>query len=106
MLLERHKVGQNLRGVELIGQAIPHWYASVFGQVFHRRVLEAAELNPIKHPAQHLRGILNRLLLAELDIILTKKLRRDAKVIGRYRKGTACTGRILLKQERDLLTLV
>ena len=106
MLLECHEVGQNLRGVELIGQAIPHWYTSVFGQVFYRRVLKAAEFNPIKHPAQHLRSVLNRLLLAELDVVFAEKLRRNAKVIGRHGKGTACTGRILLKQEGDLLTLV
>ena len=106
MLLKRHKVGQNLRRVELIGQAIPHWYASVFGQVFHRRVLKAAEFNPIKHSTQHLCGVLNRLLFAKLDIILAEKLRRNAKIIGRDRKGTACTGRILLKQEGDLLALV
>jgi len=66
MLNHRQQIGEDLGGVKLIGQAVPHRHAGVAGKFFNRGLSKAAVLDPVVHAAQHASGILHRLLGADL----------------------------------------
>ena len=89
MFFNCHEVSQNLCWMELIGQSIPHWNASVTRQFLNSRVIKTAEFNSVKHSTQNLSGIFNRLFLTQLNIIFTEVFRRNSKVISSHRKCAA-----------------
>ena len=89
MLFNRHKVRQNLRRVECIGQTVPHRHICKFRQAFNRRVLEAAEFNTIKHAAEYLCRIFNRFFLTKLNVIFAQELRRNTEIVCGNRECAA-----------------
>ena len=64
MLPDGEEVGEDLGGVELVGQAVPHRHTGVAGQLFHDALAVAAVLDAIEHPAQHPGGVGDGLLFA------------------------------------------
>ncbi len=63
VLPDGEEVGQDLGGVELVGQAVPHRHPGVVGQVLHDLLAVAAVLDAVKHAAQHPGGVGDGLLL-------------------------------------------
>mgnify|MGYP003299148054 CR=1 FL=1 len=66
MLPDGQEVGQDLGGVELVGQAVPDADAGILCQCLHDLLTKAAVLNAVIHPAQNPGSIGNALLLAQL----------------------------------------
>ena len=68
VLFNRHEVGKYLCGVIHIGEAIPYGYACVLCQKLYNFLLEAAILNAVIEAAEHLCGVLERLLFTHLAV--------------------------------------
>ena len=51
MFLDRQEIGQNLRRMELVCQAVPDRDARVFRQILHDLLPKAAIFNAVEHPA-------------------------------------------------------
>ena len=51
MFLDRQEIGQNLRRMELVCQAVPDRDARVFRQILHDLQPKAAIFNAVEHPA-------------------------------------------------------
>ena len=66
VLTNGEEVGQDLGGVEFIGQAIPNGNTGVSGQVFHDGLGETTVLNAVVHTAQDSGGVGDGFLLAHL----------------------------------------
>ncbi len=60
------EVGEDLGGVELVGEAVPYWHASIFGQFFNDVLTEATVLDAVEHTTQHAGGVLHRFLDTDL----------------------------------------
>lgn len=63
VLPDGEEVGQDLGGVELVGQAVPHRNTGIVRQLFHDLLAVATVLDAVKHPSQHPGGIGDGLLL-------------------------------------------
>ena len=50
--LNGHDIGENLRGVIKVSQAVPHRDAGVIGEALHRFLLEATKFDAVKHAAK------------------------------------------------------
>ena len=103
LLARGHDVGQHLRGVEIVGQAVPHRHARVTGEIFDHGLLEAPVLDAVKHAAQHLCGVGQRFLLSHLRRAGVEERHAHAEVARAHLKRAACTRRGLFKQQYDLL---
>ena len=106
MLLNRHEVGQDLRRVKPISQAIPDRHAGIPSQLLNRLVGKATKLNTVKHPAEHLGSVFDCLFLAQLNIIFAKIFWCNPEVISCHRKCTASAGRSFFKQESNIFALM
>ena len=102
VLFNRQKVSQNLGGVELIGQAIPYRYGGILGQLVHNLLAIAAVLNAVKHAAQHLGGVGNGFLFADLAARWIQIGGAHAQVVGSNLKGAAGAGRSFFKDQRNV----
>ena len=103
VFLDRQKVSQNLGGVELIGQAIPYRYGGILGQLVHDLLAIAAVLNAVKHAAQHLGGVGNGFLFADLAARRVKVGDLHAQIVSGDLKAAAGAGGGLFKDQGDVL---
>ena len=69
LFLERENVGQNLAGMLVIGQRVDRRDAGEFGELLDIALRERADDRAVDHPAQHARGVLDRLAAAELNVV-------------------------------------
>ncbi len=94
-------VGQHLRGVPVVGEPVPHRHPGVGGQRLHLFLGVAAVLDAVEHPAEHPRGVLHRLLAAQLGVIRPDVGDVTALVVRRHleRRPGPCRG--LLEDQRD-----
>ena len=105
MLSHRQEIGQDLRGMELIGEAVPHGNAGEFGQFLHGGLREAAVLDAVVHPPQHAGRVLHRLLDADLAARGPQIGDVGALVVGRHLEGAARAGGRLFEDEGDVAAL-
>ena len=105
MLLHGEEVGQNLGGMALVGQAVPHRHACVFGQLLNGLLLEAAVLDAVEHATQHAGGVGHALLYANLAAGGSQIGDMRPLVLRANLKGAACAGGGLLKNQGDVLAL-
>ena len=105
VLLDGHEVGEHLRGVLAVSEAVPDGHAGVLGELLDVLLLEAAELDGVEHGAEHLGGVEDRLLLAQLDVALAQVLGVGAQVDAGGGEGCAGAGGGLLEEQRDVLAL-
>ncbi len=103
MLAHREEIREDLRRMEIVGEPVPDRNARVLREGFHRRVLEPAELDAVKHPAEDAGGILDALLAAELDVVDPQVFGVSALILCADRKGAAGPGGRLLENERNIL---
>ena len=102
MLFQGQKIGQHLRGVRLVGQAVPHGHARVFCQRLDRGLRKAAVLDAVEHAPEHARRVGHALLIAHLTAGGVKIHGVHAKVGRRHLKGAARAGAGLFKQQRHV----
>ena len=69
VLADGEKVGQHLGGVPGVGEPVVHRDAGVAGQGLDRLLGVAAVLDGVVHAAEHARGVLDRFLGAELQLV-------------------------------------
>ena len=105
VLLNGQEVRQNLGGVELIGQAVPHGNVGVLGQLLHNALAEAAVLDAVKHAAQDAGGVGDALLFADLGAAGVQIGDAHAQIMPRHLEGAAGTGAGLFKDQGDVLAL-
>ena len=103
MLGHREEVRQDLRGMELVREAVPDGNTSVLGQFLHGRLREAAVLDAVEHPAQHPGGVLHGFLDADLRARGAEIGHVRTLVIGRHFEGAAGPGGRLFENEGDVL---
>ena len=56
-------------GMLVIGQCVDGWNVRKFRKLLHVGLRKGADDRAMNHPAQHPRGVLDRLAAAELDVI-------------------------------------
>ena len=105
VLLNGEEVRQNLGGMGLVGQAVEHGNSGVAGQFLYPRLLKAAVLDAVIHPAQYPGGVGNGLLHADLRGGGIQEGGAHAQIPGGNLKGTASTGGILLKDQSHVFPL-
>ena len=105
MLLHGEEVGENLGGVALVGEAVPHGNASIFGQLLNSLLLEATVLDAVEHATQHAGGVLHALLHADLAAGGAQIGDVSTLVFCTNLEGAACAGGGLLENQGDVLTL-
>ena len=103
MLLHGEEVGENLRGMALVGQAVPHGDASVFGQFLNSLLLEATVLDAVEHATQHAGGVLHALLHANLATGGAQIGDVSTLVFCTNLEGAASAGGGLLENQGDVL---
>jgi hypothetical protein len=103
VLAHREDVAQRLRRVPLVGQAVPDRDAAEQRQRLDQLLLGAAVLDAVVHPAQHARGVLHRLLVADLRAARVQVGDVGALVVGGHLERAAGAGRRLLEDEREVL---
>ena len=102
MLLNGKEIGQDLSGVELVGQAVPHRNTSVVRQLFHDLLAVAPILDAVKHPSQHSGGVGDGLLFADLAAGGVQIGHFHAQIVGGYLKAAAGAGGGLFKDQSDI----
>ena len=103
LLLDGQQVSQHLRGMELIGQAVPNGHAGVVSQGLDGVLCEAAVLDAIIHPAQNAGSVSNGFLLAHLGAAGIQVGHAAAEVHASHFKRAAGTGGGLLEQQNNVL---
>ncbi len=97
-----HDVGKHLRGMELVGQAVPHGNAGVTGEILNNGLLEAAVLDAVEHAAENLRGVSEGFLLAHLGGTGIEEGDAHAEVACADFECAAGTGGGLFEEQNDL----
>ena len=105
VLPDGEEVGQNLGGVELVGQAVPHRHPGVVGQVLHDLLTVATVLDAVKHAAQHPGGVGDGLLFADLAARRVQIRHLHAQVVGGHFKAAAGAGGGLFKDQGNVLAV-
>ena len=105
VLANREEVGEDLRWMIVVGEAVPDGDARVLREVFDYLLAESAELDAVEHAAEDARRVCDVFLMAELDVVLAEVLGMSAFVDRRDGEGAARARRGLLEDERDVLAL-
>ena len=66
MFAHGEHIGQHLRGVEFIGEAVEHRHAGIGRQFFHHRLTVAAVFDAVIHAPQHAGGVFHAFFVANL----------------------------------------
>ena len=103
VLPDGEEVSQDLGGMELIGQAVPHRHTGVVGKVFHDLLAIAAVLDAVEHAAQHTGSVGDGLLLADLAAGRVKVGHFHAQIVGSDLEAAAGAGGGLLEDKGNVL---
>ena len=103
MLPDGEEVGEDLGGVELVGQAVPDRHPRIAGEVFYDLLAVATVLDAVEHPAQHAGGVGDGLLFADLAARWVEVGDLHAEVMGSDFEAAAGAGGGLLEDQRDVL---
>ena len=98
-----HHVGEDLGGVELVGEPVPHRHSGVLGQDLDLLLAEPSVLDAVVGAPQHPSGVLHRLLVADLRAAGVEVGDVGTLVIGGHLERGPGPGRGLLEDERDVL---
>ncbi len=96
-------VGQDLRRVELVGQAVPHRHAGVLREGLDVLLGGAAVLDGVEGAAEDSRGVLHRLLVADLGAAGSEVGHVRALVLRGDLERGASPRRGLLEDQGDVL---
>ena len=102
VLADGQEVGEDLGGMELVGQAVPHRHAGIFGQRLDDFLAVAAVLDAVVHPAQHPRGVCDGFLFADLRAAGVQIGHAHAQIVGGHLEAAAGARAGLFKDQRDV----
>ena len=102
VLTNRQHVGEHLRRMELVREAIPDRHIAVLRKFLHEILAEAPVLDAVIHTAQHACGIRDRLLAADLRTGRSEVGRAHAEVGRRHLEGAARSRRVLLEDQGNV----
>ena len=105
MLLNGQKVGQDLRGVEFVGQAVEYRHARTARQLFHHLLAEAAVFDAVVHPAQDPGRIRDGLLFPDLGAGGVEVGHAHPQIPGSHFEGAAGAGGRLFKNQGHVFSL-
>ena len=97
------EIGQNLGGMEFVGEAVPHRNPGVLRQFLHNILPEAAVLDAVKHAAQHPGGVPHAFLDTYLRTGGAQVGDMGALVVGGHLEGAAGAGRGLFEDKGYVL---
>ena len=103
MLLDRQKIGQDLRGMEFVRQSVPDGDARVFCQILDDLLPVAAVFDAVVHAAEDARGVGDGLLFADLRAGRVEIRDRHAQIMRRDLERAARPRAGLFENERGLL---
>ena len=106
MLFDREKVRQNLRRMELVGQAVPHGNGSILCQLLHDLLPVAPVLDAVIHAGKNTGRVGDAFLFPDLGTGGVEVGDPHAQIMARHLKGAAGAGAGLLKDQGDVLSLV
>jgi hypothetical protein len=100
----RHHVGEDLRGVEFIGQPVEHRHAGKLSKHFGIILTEATILDPVIEATEHSGGVFDRFLVADMATRRSQIGDMRALIMGRDFEPAAGACAVLLEDQRDILT--
>ena len=103
-LLHGQQVGEDLCGVHLIGQAVPHRHLGVKRQLLNHALVKAAVLDAVVVAPQDAGGVLQRFLVAQLRAAGIQIGHVPALVVHRDLEGAAGARRRFLENQHDVFT--
>ena len=103
LLAGGQNIRQHLGGMKIVGQAVPHRHAGVFGQILDDGLLVAAVLDAVIQPPQDLGRVGQRLLFPHLRRAGIQEGDAHAQVAGRHLEGAARAGGGFFEEQNDLL---
>ena len=105
LLLDRDQIGDDLRWVVGIGEAVDHRHVGVFGESLHLSLLVGADEDAVDIARQHARRVLHRLAAADLQIAGAQEERLPAQLIHPHLEGHARARRGFLEDHRQGFSL-
>jgi hypothetical protein len=87
----------------ILGEPVVDRHAGVARELLYVLLAAAAVLDPVEHPAEHSRGVGDRLLVAQLEAARVEVGDARALVERGDLERTARSSRALLEDQRDLL---
>ncbi|MNZ19121.1 hypothetical protein D3C78_361450 [compost metagenome] len=105
MLEEGLHVGQQLAGVQVVGQAVDYRHAGIGGELGEVAVGEGADHHRIDHPRHHLGAVGDRLAAAELGVARREEDRLAAELDHAGLEGNPGPGRGLLEDHAQYAVL-
>ncbi|MNF62755.1 hypothetical protein D3C84_444400 [compost metagenome] len=103
--MEGLHVGQQLAGVQVVGQAVDHRHSRIRGELGQGAVGEGADHHRIEHARHDDGGIANRLAAAELGVAWREENRLAAQLDHAGLERQAGTGRGLLEDHPQYAVL-
>ena len=96
------EVGQDLGGVEFVGQAVEYRHTGVTRQFFDDFLSVAPVFDAVEHPAQHAGGVFDAFFVADLAAARFEVGYARALVACGHFKGAAGAGGGFFKDQRDV----
>jgi hypothetical protein len=103
VLADREQVGEHLGRVVLVRQPVVDRDAGEPGKRLHVSLVEAPELDGVVHAAEHPRGVLHGLLLADMAARRSEVRHVGALIVRSHLEPDPGPGAVLLEDERDRL---
>jgi hypothetical protein len=104
-LADRHRVGERLAGVEVVGQPVDHRDRGVRRQLLDDRVLERTDDDGVEVGGEDERGVPEALAPPELELVAAERQRRPAQVGHRRGEADPRPRRRLVEHEPERLRL-
>ena len=101
MLQKSEDVGQDLAGMELVGQAVDHRHSRVRGKALDLVLAVGADHHQVDHAADHPRAVLDRLGAAQLAVARGQVHHAAAQLVHAGLEAHPGAGRGLLENHRQ-----
>ena len=105
LFLRCHDVSEHLGRMEIIRQTIPYRDTGILCQFFNNALLVATVLDAVKHAAQNLRGIFQRLFVSHLGRLGIQECDTHAEISCADFKCASCSRRCFFEQQNNLFPL-
>ena len=105
VLAHGHDVGDHLRRMVFVGQAVVDRHAGVARQLLDDLPLETTVFDGVVQPSEHPRGVLHAFLVADLRGVGVDVGDVGALIVGGHLEGAAGSRGGLLEDQRDVLAL-
>ena len=105
LFFDGDEVGDDLRWVVGVGEAVDHRHVGIFGESLHLSLLVGADEDAVDVARQHARRVLHRLAATDLQIAGAQEKRLPAQLIHPHLEGNARARRGFLEDHRQGFSL-